>query len=250
MTDIGANSVLPARREPVTLVTSDGLKLVAELALPLDCEPVATILCLHPNPTAEGMMDSHVFAKMAWRLPALADVAVLRWNTRGTSSCAGASEGHFEQGIGEGKDLAAALAYAQERGLPNIWLVGWSFGTDVTLMHGNVDPVAGAILLSPPLKWSEPTALDGWAHSGRPLVALVPELDEYLTPDEAVIAFSGVPQCEVHGIAGCKHLWVGEKFVRIALTEILKRVRPNLPEPTWEWDGPMRKWDPINRVLV
>lgn len=250
MTDIGANSVLPARREPVTLVTSDGLKLVAELALPLDRDPIATILCLHPNPTGEGMMDSHVFAKMAWRLPALADVAVLRWNTRGTSSLAGTSEGHFEQGIGEGKDLAAALAFAQERGLPNIWLVGWSFGTDVTLMHGNVDPVQGAILLSPPLKWSEPSALQGWANSGRPLVALVPELDEYLTPDEAVVAFAGVPQCEVHGVAGCKHLWVGEKFVRIALTEILKRVRPDLPEQTWDWDGPMRKWDPINRVLV
>jgi hypothetical protein len=112
MTDIGANSVLPARREPITLVTSDGHKLVGELALPLEREPVATILCLHPNPTGEGMMDSHVFAKIAWRLPALADVAVLRWNTRGTSSLAGTSEGHFEQGIGEGKDLAAALAFA------------------------------------------------------------------------------------------------------------------------------------------
>jgi hypothetical protein len=250
MTDIGANSVLPARREPITLVTSDGLKLVGELALPVDRAPVATILCLHPNPTAEGMMDSHVFAKMAWRLPALADVAVLRWNTRGTSSLAGTSEGHFEQGIGEGKDLAAALAFAQERGLPNIWLVGWSFGTDVTLMHGNVDPVQGAILLSPPLKWSEPSTLAGWAASGRPLVALVPELDEFLTPEEAAVAFSAVPQCEVHAIAGCKHLWIGEKFVRIALAGILKRVRPDLPQPTWEWDGPFRKWDPLNRQLV
>jgi len=250
MTDIGANSVLPAHREPVTLVTSDGLKLVGELALPADREPVATILCLHPNPTAEGMMDSHVFAKMAWRLPALADVAVLRWNTRGTSSLAGTSEGHFEQGIGEGKDLAAALAFAEERGLPNIWLVGWSFGTDVTLMHGNVDPVQGAILLSPPLKWSEPSTLADWAASGRPLVALVPELDEFLSPEEAAVAFSVVPQCEVHAIADCKHLWIGEKFVRIALAEILKRVRPDLPEPTWEWDGPFRKWDPLKRQLV
>jgi len=250
MTDVGANSVLPARRESITLFTSDGLKLVGELAMPLDREPVATILCLHPNPTAEGMMDSHIFAKMAWRLPALADVAVLRWNTRGTSSLAGTSEGHFEEGIGEGKDLAAAVAFAKERGLPSIWLVGWSFGTDVALMHGNVDPVHGAILLSPPLKWSQPSDVDSWAQSGRPIIALVPELDEFLTPDEAAVAFKGVPQCEVHGVSGCKHLWVGEKFVRIALTEILKRVRPDLPEPTWDWDGPMRKWDPIGRKLV
>ena len=43
---IRANSVLPARREPVTLTTADGLSLVAELARPADREPVATLVCL------------------------------------------------------------------------------------------------------------------------------------------------------------------------------------------------------------
>ena len=141
---IVANSVLPARREPVTLRTSDGLNLVAELALPATEPPVATMLCLHPLPTHGGMMDSHVFRKAAWRLPALADIAVLRWNTRGTTSAAGTSEGRFEGGVGEGIDLAAAVDFAVARGLPNIWLVGWSFGTDVTLRYGNLPSVVGA----------------------------------------------------------------------------------------------------------
>ena len=35
-------------------------------------------------PTAGGMMDSHVLRKASWRLPALAGLAVLRFNTRGT----------------------------------------------------------------------------------------------------------------------------------------------------------------------
>lgn len=53
MERIAANSVLPARREPLTLKTSDGLSLVAELALPLTATPVATIVCVHPcRPTA------------------------------------------------------------------------------------------------------------------------------------------------------------------------------------------------------
>ena len=50
--------------------------LVGELALPEQGEPVATIVCLHPLPTHGGMMDSHVFRKAAFRLPALAGVAV------------------------------------------------------------------------------------------------------------------------------------------------------------------------------
>ena len=149
---ITANSVLPASREALTLRTADGLNLVGELATPSDGPPVATIICVHPLPTHGGMMDSHVLRKMSWRLPALADIAVLRFNTRGTSSAAGTSEGHFDQAKAEGLDLRAAIDEAQRRELANIWLVGWSFGTDVVLKHGNVDPVQGAILLSPPLR--------------------------------------------------------------------------------------------------
>ena len=83
---IRGNSILPARREPLTLQTADGIDLVGELALPADRDPVATMICLHPLPTHGGMMDSHLFRKAAYRLPALAGIAVLRFNTRGTSA--------------------------------------------------------------------------------------------------------------------------------------------------------------------
>lgn len=242
--DITSNSVLPARRIPLTLTTLDGLRLVAELALPMEREPVGTILCLHPLPTHGGMMDSHVFRKAAWRLPALADLAVLRWNTRGTSSAAGTSDGAFDAGRGEGLDLAAALQAAQEHGLPDPWLVGWSFGTDVALMHGNVDPVRGAILLSPPLRYSTEAHLDGWAASGRPLVCVVPELDDYLRPDEARERFARVPQAEIVAVDGGRHLWVGESQVRRVHQEIVSRVRPGFTVPT-TWDGPMERWNDL-----
>ena len=71
---IRGNSVLPARREPITLETADELKLVGELALPADRDPVATMICLHPLPTHGGMMDSHLFRKASYRLPALAGI--------------------------------------------------------------------------------------------------------------------------------------------------------------------------------
>src|SRR5215469_3622455 len=107
MSEIRAATVLPARREPVTLHTSDGLRLVGELALPSQRDPVATLICLHPLPTHGGMMDSHVFRKASFRLPALADLAVLRFNTRGTASEQGTSEGGFGEGETERYDVAA-----------------------------------------------------------------------------------------------------------------------------------------------
>lgn len=239
---ITGSSVLPARREPIELDTADGQRLVGELALPLDRDPVATMICLHPLPTHGGMMDSHVFRKASYRLPALAEVAVLRFNTRGTSSVQGTSTGEFDGGDAERFDVAAAIERAEYDDLPNIWLVGWSFGTDLTLMHGLDPAVAGAILLSPPLRYSRPEHLAAWADAGKPLVALVPEHDDYLQPAEARERFSVVPQAEVVAVDGAKHLWVGD--AERVLDEVVARLNPAvaLPLPR-EWDGPMERAD-------
>ncbi len=234
---IRANTVLPARREPVTLVTADGVRLVGELALPESARPHATLVTLHPLPTHGGMMDSHVLRKAAWRLPALADLAVLRFNTRGTTSAAGTSEGEFDEGRNELLDVQAALDLVRDRDLPNRWVLGWSFGTDLALRHGPEPDVVGTILLSPPLRQTTDLDLDRWAASGVPLTALVPELDDYLQPPEARERFARVPQAEVVAIEGVRHLWVGEKAVTRALTEVVTRLAPAcLPLPT-TWDG-------------
>lgn len=245
MAEISANSVLPARREPLVLTTDDALRLVGELATPLDRDPTGTLVCLHPLPTHGGMMDSHVLRKAAWRLPALTGLAVLRFNTRGAVSAAGRSEGAFDSCRGEGLDLRAALAEVAARGLPDPWLLGWSFGTDVALRHGNVDPVRGAVLLSPPLRWTGDDELDDWGATGRALTALVPELDDFLRPAEAMMRFARVPQAEVVAVPGARHLWVGEAYVRIALGETVARVLPGHgPLPT-TWDGPLERWSDL-----
>ncbi|SNT44859.1 hypothetical protein SAMN05216276_104427 [Streptosporangium subroseum] len=231
--EIRASTVLPARREPIELHTGDGLKLVGELALPADRPPVATLICLHPLPTHGGMMDSHVFKKASNRLPALADLGLLRFNTRGTTSERGTSEGAFGGGEAERLDVAAALECADFNDLPRVWLVGWSFGTELALKWGRDPLVEGAILLSPPLHRTTDADLDGWAEFGRPLIALVPEFDDYLRPEEARERFARVPQAEVVGVDGAKHLWVGEPYVRIVLNEIVRRVNPAAhPLPT------------------
>jgi alpha/beta superfamily hydrolase len=245
MTEIRATTVLPAKREPVTLHTADGLSLVGELALPPERDPAATLICLHPLPTQGGMMDSHVLRKASFRLPALADIAVLRFNTRGTTSERGTSEGGFGDGETERYDVAAAVSYAAGAGLPGRWLLGWSFGTELVLKWGLDAPndIEGAILLSPPLKRAGDDDLDRWAQSGKPLIALVPELDDYLRPEEALRRFARVPSAVVIGVEKARHLWVGEPYVRIVLNEIVRRVNPAAPVPLpTEWSLPT-EWE-------
>lgn len=224
---------LPARREDVELTTADGLTLVGELALPLERDPVATLVTLHPLPTGGGFMDSHILRKAAARLPALADIAVLRFNFRGVTSPRGTSEGEFGHGDLERHDLDAAMAFVRERRLPAPWLLGWSFGTEVLLKHGRDSGLAGGILLSPPLRRTTAEELARWADADVPVVAIIPELDDYLRPPEARERFAIAPNVELVDVAGGKHLWVGEEQTYRVLTEIVARLHPAaLPLPT------------------
>lgn len=232
---IRSATVLPAVRTEIELHTPDGLTLVGELSVPESHDPVATLVCLHPLPTAGGYMDSHIIRKAAARLPALADIAVLRFNFRGVSSPRGTSEGSFGHGDDERFDLDAAMAFVAERGLPDPWLLGWSFGTEVALKHGLEHDIVGAILLSPPLHRTTPAEVAAWSGSGKRLVVVVPELDDYLRPPEALERFASVPEREFVAVDGGKHLWVGENQTVRVFTEIVARLNPAvLPLPE-EW---------------
>ena len=231
--EIRSGIELPATREEISFVTSDGLTLVGELSVPVTNPPVATLITFHPLPTHGGFMDSHIFRKIANRLPALADLAVIRFNTRGTTSPRGTSEGSFGEGVTERADLEAAVAFASSRRLPNLWLLGWSFGTELVLKYGHNKPVLGGILLSPPLHRTSQDELNLWANNGKRLVAIIPEFDDYLQPPEAAERFSVIPQLELVAVEGGKHLWVGESATKTVLNEIVRVVNPQkypLPE--------------------
>lgn len=230
---IRSATMLPAVRTDIELHTADGLTLVGELATPVGVDPVATLVCLHPLPTAGGFMDSHVLRKAALRLPAMAGIAVLRFNFRGVTSSRGTSEGVFGHGDDERLDLDAAMAFVAAHDLPNPWLVGWSFGTEVALKHGREHPIIGAVLLSPPLHRTTAAEVAAWGGSGKRLVVVVPELDDYLRPAEALQRFEAVPEREFVAVEGGKHLWVGESQTTRVLSEIVARLNPGaLPLPS------------------
>ena len=230
---------LPAVREEIELHTADGLTLVGELATPLGRPPVATLVTLHPLPTHGGFMDSHILRKAAARLPALADLAVLRFNTRGTTSPRGTSDGSFGDGVDERLDVAAAMAFVAERGLPDPWLLGWSFGTELAVKYGLEHPIRGAILLSPPLHRATDAELAAWAGRRETLVAVIPEFDDYLRPEEARQRFATVPGTRFIAVEGGKHLWVGESATRRVLDEIVAVVNPAAAPLPEEWTAPV-----------
>jgi Predicted hydrolase of the alpha/beta superfamily len=230
--EIRSTTVLPALREDIELHTADGQVLVGELASPIN-QAKGLLITLHPLPTAGGFMDSHLLRKASNRLPALVDLAVLRFNTRGTKSVRGQSTGSFDGGGLEGLDVAAAVEFAKSRGFERPWLLGWSFGTELAIKYGPDHDVAGAILLSPPLHRATQVDLERWNEFQRPLVALVPELDDYLVPEAAIARFSVVEHAQVMGFDGEKHLWVGEKATMRVLNAISEIVVPGstpLPE--------------------
>src|SRR5262249_57444340 len=127
----------------------------------------------------------------------LGELGVLRVKTGGASAERGTSGGAFGGGGPERYDVGAAIEFCAAIGLPRIWLLGWSFGTELALMWGNVPQVEGAILLSPALRRATDADLDAWAASRKPLVALVPELDDYLRPAAARGRFARVPHATV-----------------------------------------------------
>lgn len=230
---IRPSTVLPAQRTPFTLTTADGETLIGEVAAPLS-DPTTALLCLHPNPTGGGMMDSHVYKKAANRLPAMAGITVIRFNTRGTTSEAGTSTGTYDGGVAEKFDVQAAIDYCFDQlKVSELWIAGWSFGTEIALCHARDPRIKGLILLSPPLMKVEESDLAFWAEDGRPITALVPEHDDYLKPAEARVRFSVIPQLDLIAVDGAKHLWVGEPYVHRVLSEITRIIAPSrLPLPT------------------
>ena len=131
---IRPSTVLPANRSLITIRTSDGLNLIGEVATPIG-EITGSLLMLHPNPSGGGMMDSHIYKKAANRLPAMAGVQIIRFNTRGTTSEDATSDGEYDSGKSEELDVLAAINYCfDELNLKDLYLIGWSFGTELACL--------------------------------------------------------------------------------------------------------------------
>ena len=230
---IRPSTILPADRSAITISTSDGLSLVGEVATPKG-DITGSLLMLHPNPSGGGMMDSHIYKKAANRLPFMAGIQVIRFNTRGTKSKDGQSEGEYDHGKSEKLDVLAAIDYCFDQlKVKDLYVIGWSFGTELALQYARDKRIKELILLSPPMLSTTNEDLDFWTKDGRPITALIPEHDDYLKPDQARVKFSKVSNIKQIDVEDGKHLWVGEPMVHLVLSEIVRVIAPSkLPLPT------------------
>jgi alpha/beta superfamily hydrolase len=180
------------------------------------------------------MMDSHIYKKAANRLPAMAGIEIIRFNTRGTKSEAGQSQGEYDHGKSEKLDVLAAIDFCfTQAQVKDLYVIGWSFGTELALQYARDKRVKELILLSPPMLSTTDEDLDFWAKDGRQITALIPEHDDYLKPNQARVKFSKVPNIKQIDVEDGKHLWVGEPMVHLVLSEIVRVIAPSkLPLPT------------------
>ena len=105
-------------------------------------------LVAHPHPLQGGTLDNKVVQTLAKTFAALGYAAV-RFNFRGV----GASEGKFDDGIGETDDALAALAAAEiEFGQLPVVLAGFSFGSYVQTRVAHAISAERLVLVGPAVK--------------------------------------------------------------------------------------------------
>jgi hypothetical protein len=125
------------------------LEAISDIALPADARRGVTVIC-HPHPLQGGTMHNKVVT-MAERALRESGLDTVRFNFRGT----GASQGEYDDGHGEGDDLAAVVAWVRHvRPDDALWLAGFSFGSYVSISNAVRLRADALISIAPPVgRW-------------------------------------------------------------------------------------------------
>lgn len=118
--------------------------------------PASAAIITHPHPLYGGDMENAVVSTISkayqnngW--------STLRFNFRGT----GRSQGEFDNGIGEQKDVDAAIAYLVHKGIQHIELAGYSYGAHVLASRARhcVDHPLPMRFIAPPVAFMDFTPI-------------------------------------------------------------------------------------------
>ncbi len=124
-------------------------RLEAIIESPAEGVPMGIAVVCHPHPQHGGTMHNKVAHTLARAFVRL-DFSVLRFNFRGTE----ASEGHYDEGIGELDDTLTAIAWMRHRNpADTLWLAGFSFGAAIAVRAaiGETvrDQISGLVSVAP-----------------------------------------------------------------------------------------------------
>ena len=192
---------------------SGALEVVASGGSPA---PQRIAVICHPHPLHGGTMDNKVVTMLERTLRDVG-AATLRFNFRGV----GASVGQYDDGRGEGDDLAAVVAQARSWA-PHapLWLAGFSFGSYVAARMA--EPLKADLLISvaPPVGRF---AFRAVAHPPCPWIVLQGEIDEVVDPALVFAHFEAMqPPVELLRFANTGH------FFHTKLVEMRQRLAATL----------------------
>lgn len=134
-----------------------------------------TVVICHPHPLQGGTMHNKVVTMIERSLRELG-LDTVRFNFRGV----GDSAGDFDDGNGEGDDLAAIVAWVREQKPGDVvWLAGFSFGSFVALKQAVALDAAALVTIAPPVgRWE----FNGIAIPTCPWLIVQGEDDEVVDP--------------------------------------------------------------------
>jgi len=127
--------------EDPVFFTSDKLSIEGMLET---ASPARGVVITHPHPLYGGDMDNPVVIAVR-RAYLRRGFSTLRFNFRGV----GESEGRYDNGTGERRDVGAALTLLAGRGMTTIDLAGYSFGCWVNA--GLSTGFERMVMVSPPV---------------------------------------------------------------------------------------------------
>lgn len=206
--------------ESCTVTTSDRVVLEAERGRPDGDVRAAAVLC-HPHPQYGGTMRSLVISALFEALPKLG-VECLRFNFRGVEG----SGGGYDEGVGERRDVAAAvdaMACDLDAAVP-LHLVGWSFGADMALATN--DPrLTGWMGIAVPMRFVTETDRAAVARDPRPKLLALAQHDEFRAAEWVMDATREWSNTQVEVVAGASHFFVGrtDRLVRLAEEFLVRR---------------------------
>lgn len=150
------------------------LETISDVAETADARRGVAVVC-HPNPVQGGTMHNKVVT-MLERALRESGLDTVRFNFRGT----GASDGAYDDGDGEGDDLAAVAAWVRRMRPDDVlWLAGFSFGSYVTIRHAARLQAAALVSIAPPAgRWS----FEAITPPGCPWLVVMGEEDEVVEP--------------------------------------------------------------------
>jgi len=145
-----APAEFPSTPTNVSLPGPAGLLEAATNLPEADVARAGVAVICHPHPLQGGTMHNKVVTTLERSLRELG-LATVVFNVRGI----GASQGTFDEGIGETDDVIAVARWAQHvRPRDALWLAGFSFGSYVAARAAAQLPVRQMISIAPPVgRW-------------------------------------------------------------------------------------------------